>query len=84
MDHPEWTKKRFRFKLKPCCDNDLIPRMSIVVPNLVIHARHPLLAAGADVDSGAAGHLHGVAVAVDGEAVVPLAQIIAAVSTKDP
>ena len=56
--------------------------MTIMVTHLLVHPSHALLAAGADVDGGAAGHLHGVAVAVDGEAVVPLAQVVAAVATK--
>ena len=56
--------------------------MTIMVTHPLVHPSHALLAAGADVDGGTAGHLHGVAVAVDGEAVVPLAQVVAAVAAK--
>ena len=56
--------------------------MTIMVTHLLVHPSHALLAAGADVDGGTAGHFDSVAVAVNGEAVVTLAQIVAAVATK--
>ena len=53
-----------------------------MVTHPLVHASHALLATGADVDGGTAGHFDSVAVAVNGEAVVTLAQIVAAVATK--
>ena len=62
---------------------DLIERVAVVVPDLLIVATEPGLEFGGDLDVWAALNLDHVTVTVDGKALIPAACLTALVASKD-